>query len=195
VKPCTSFDNSIDSWNCAAGVLPNPTIKWERSKQLNVGADLSFFRDKLDFTIDYYNKLTDQLLIPGVPVSGILGTDAPGSAPPTINAGAVRNSGLEFAVGYRGEIIEGLKFNLDYNITTIKNEVTVVDNGTGILTGGEFGVGQPPAALMEVGFSQLDISTDTKPMESFNLRQKWMHIPAKLLWVQRRNPAISDLKI
>jgi TonB-linked SusC/RagA family outer membrane protein len=145
------FDNILTP-GTAAGVLPNPTIKWERSKQLNVGVDLSFFRDKLDFTIDYYNKLTDQLLIPGVPVSGILGTDAPGSAPPTINAGAVRNSGLEFAVGYRGEIIEGLKFNLDYNITTIKNEVTVVDNGTGILTGGEFGVGQPPAALMEVGF-------------------------------------------
>jgi TonB-linked SusC/RagA family outer membrane protein len=143
--------NNLLTPGLATGTLANPAIKWERSKQFNIGADLSFFRDKLDFTLDYYNKLTDQLLIPGVPVSGILGIDAPGAAPPTINAGAVRNQGFEFAVGYRGEIIDGMKFNVDYNITTIKNEVTQVDNGTGILEGGEFSVGQPPIARMEVG--------------------------------------------
>jgi TonB-linked SusC/RagA family outer membrane protein len=146
------FNNSLTPGR-AVGVLPNPSIKWERSKQFNIGADLSFFRDKLDFTVDYYNKLTDQLLIPNVPVSGILGTEAPGASSPTINAGAVRNQGFEFAVGYRGEIIDGMKFNVDYNITTIKNEVTKVDNGIGYLEGGAFSVGQSLLpARMEVGF-------------------------------------------
>jgi TonB-linked SusC/RagA family outer membrane protein len=145
------FNNSLTPGR-AVGVLPNPSIKWERSKQFNIGADLSFFRDKLDFTVDYYNKLTDQLLIPGVPVSGILGTEAPGASSPTINAGAVRNQGFEFAVGYRGEIIDGMKFNVDYNITTIKNEVTKVDNGIGYLERGAFSVGQSLLpARMEVG--------------------------------------------
>jgi hypothetical protein len=144
------LDNML-TYGTAIGPLPNPSVKWERSKQLNIGADLSFFGDKLDFTVDYYNKLTDQLLIGNIPVSGILGVSAPGASGPTVNAGAVKNSGLEFAVGYRGQIIEGLKFSLDYNITTINNEVVSVDNGTGFIEDGAFGVGQSAAARMEEG--------------------------------------------
>jgi TonB-linked SusC/RagA family outer membrane protein len=144
------FDNML-TYGTALGPLPNPAVQWERSNQLDIGADISLFRDKLDFTIDYYNKLTDKLLIGNIPVSGILGITAPGASGPTVNAGAVRNQGLEFAVGYRGEIVEGLKFNVDYNITTIKNEVVEVDNGTGFIEGGAFGVGQRPPSRMEEG--------------------------------------------
>lgn len=144
------LDNML-TYGTAIGPLPNPSVQWEQSKQFNIGADLSFFSDKLDFTVDYYNKLTDQLLIGNIPVSGILGITAPGASGPTVNAGAVKNSGFEFAVGYRGEIVEGLKFNLDYNFTTIKNEVVEVNNGTGFIEGGSFGVGQPAPARMEEG--------------------------------------------
>jgi len=144
------FDNML-TYGDAIGALSNPLVQWERSKKLDIGADLSFFSDKLDFTIDYYSNLTDKLLITDIPVSGILGTSAPGASSPTINAGSVKNSGLEFAVGYRGEIVEGLKFKVDYNITTIKNEVIKVDNGTGFIKGGSFGVGQLAPARMEEG--------------------------------------------
>lgn len=144
------LDNTLTP-GTAVGILANPAVQWEESKQFNIGADLSFFSDKLDFTLDYYNRLTDKLLIDNIPVSGILGTTAPGAAGPTVNAGAVRNSGVEFAVGYRGEIVEGLSFNIDYNITTIKNEVTRVDNGIGYMEDGAFSVGQLPASRMQVG--------------------------------------------
>lgn len=145
------FDSQL-VYGKAIGPLPNPGIKWEESKQLDIGLDLSLFRDKLDFTMDYYHKTTANLLIEDIPVSGILGTSAPGAAGPTVNAGTVRNSGFEFAVGYRGEIIDGLKFNVNYNVTTIKNEVTQVNNGTGFIDDGAFSVGQPRPARMQVGF-------------------------------------------
>ncbi|NPD47318.1 MULTISPECIES: TonB-dependent receptor [unclassified Lentimicrobium] len=144
------FDNML-TYGTAIGPLPNPSVKWERSKQFDLGADLSFFRDKLDFTVDYYSKVTDQLLIGNIPVSGILGITAPGASGPTVNAGAVKNSGLEFSVGYRGQIVEGLKFNVNYNVTTIRNEVLEVDNGTGFIEGGNFSVGQPLISRMEEG--------------------------------------------
>lgn len=144
------FDNQL-IYGMAMGPLPNPGIKWEQSKQLDIGIDMSFFKDKLDFTADYYSKTTANLLIGNIPVSGILGITAPGASGPTVNAGTVRNSGLEFAVGYRGEIVEGLKFNLNYNITSINNEVTEVNNGTGFIEGGSFGVGQPAPSRMEEG--------------------------------------------
>jgi TonB-dependent starch-binding outer membrane protein SusC len=91
------------------------------------------------------------LLIGNIPVSGILGVAAPGAAGPTVNAGTVKNSGFEFAIGYRGNISNDWTFNVNYNLTTLKNEVLEVNNGSGFVEGGNFGVGQPLPARMEVG--------------------------------------------
>jgi len=105
----------------------------------------------LDFTIDYFNKKTNDLLIGNIPVSGIYGSHAPGASGPTVNAGTVRNSGFEFAVGHRGTVNEEFTYKLNLNLTTLKNEVLEVNNGTGFVEGGDFGVGQPRPARMEVG--------------------------------------------
>jgi len=135
----------------AVGALPNPSIKWEQSRQFDAGADMTYFNSRLTFTADYFNKITKDLLIGNVPVSGILGTSAPGASGPTINAGTVKNSGFEFAVGYRGKSSEKFGYSINYNLTTLKNEVLEVNNGTGFVEGGSFGVGQPLPARMEVG--------------------------------------------
>lgn len=138
-------------YGAAIGTLPNPSIKWEQSEQLDVGFDLTFLRDRMDFTADYFVKTTKDLLIPNIPVSGILGTYAPGASSPTINAGTVRNSGFEFAVGFRGPAVENFSYRINYNLTVLDNKVLKVDNGTGFYPGGSFGVGQPAPARMEEG--------------------------------------------
>ncbi len=135
----------------AVGAAPNPNIKWEQSEQFDAGFDLSFLENKIEITTDYFNKTTKDLLISSVPVSGILGTSAPGASGPTVNAGTVRNSGVEFSIGYRGNISRDVTFRLNYNVTALKNEVLKVNNGTGFVEGGSFGVGQPMPARMEVG--------------------------------------------
>ncbi len=135
----------------AVGKTPNPKIKWEQSEQFDAGFDLSFLENKIEITSDYFVKTTNDLLISDVPVSGILGTSAPGASGPTVNAGTVRNSGVEFAIAYRGNITRDLTFRLNYNFTALKNEVLEVNNGTGVVEGGSFGVGQPMPARMEVG--------------------------------------------
>jgi len=135
----------------AVGALPNPSVKWEQSEQFDVGADFKLLNNKIDINTDYFIKTTNNLLIGNIPVSGILGVGAPGSAGPTVNAGTVRNSGFEFAVGYRGNISDDWTFNVNYNLTTLKNEVLEVNNGSGFVEGGNFGVGQPLPARMEVG--------------------------------------------
>lgn len=135
----------------AVGALPNPSVKWEQSEQFDVGVDIKLLQNKIDINTDYFIKTTNNLLIGNIPVSGILGVAAPGAAGPTVNAGTVQNSGFEFAVGYRGKITKDWKFNLNYNFTTLKNEVLEVNNGSGYVEGGSFGVGQPSPARMEVG--------------------------------------------
>lgn len=136
----------------ATGVLPNTAVKWEAAEKFDIGADLQLFNNRIDITFDYYNEKRNDLLIPGIPVSGILGTAAPGAGNPTINAGTVVNSGLEFSIGLKGGDPSNFSYKVNYNITKLKNEVTQVDNGTGFLSGGGFGVGQPAPAYMEVGF-------------------------------------------
>ncbi len=135
----------------AVGASPNPSVKWEQSEQFDVGVDFKFLNNKIDVNTDYFIKITNNLLIGNIPVSGILGVAAPGAAGPTVNAGTVRNSGFEFAVGYRDNITNDLNFRINYNVTTLKNEVLEVNNGSGFVEGGSFGVGQPLPARMEVG--------------------------------------------
>lgn len=144
------FDNTLVN-GTAVGASPNPSIKWEQSEQFDVGTDLKLLSNRLDISTDYFIKTTNNLLIGNIPVSGILGVAAPGAAGPTVNAGTVRNSGFEFAVGYRGNITEDLSFKVNYNVTTLSNKVLEVNNGTGFVEGGSFGVGQPMPSRMEVG--------------------------------------------
>ncbi|MGL2963565.1 SusC/RagA family TonB-linked outer membrane protein [Flavobacterium sp. RSB2_4_14] len=135
----------------AIGVLPNPKLQWEEAKKFDVGLDANFFNNKIETVIDYFIDTRDKLLISNIPVSGITGVYAPGSGSPTINAGSVENSGLEFTINYKESISDNFKISLGYNITTLKNEVTEVNNSTGFLEGGSFGVGQPAISRMEVG--------------------------------------------
>lgn len=136
----------------AVGASPNPAVKWEESEQFDVGVDFKLLNNRIDINTDYFIKTTNNLLIGNIPVSGILGVAAPGAAGPTVNAGTVRNSGFEFAVGYRGSITNDLNYRINYNFTTLDNEVLEVNNGSGFVEGGSFGVGQPMPARMEVGF-------------------------------------------
>ncbi len=136
----------------STGILPNTSIKWEEAEKFDVGVDLKLFNNRVNITADYYHEKRNDLLIPSIPVSGILGTSAPGAGNPTINAGTVQNSGFEFSLGVKGGSSNKFGYSINYNFTTINNEVTQVDNGTGFYSGGSFGVGQPAPARMEVGF-------------------------------------------
>jgi len=135
----------------ATGQIPNPNLKWEQAKKFDVGLDLKLFENKMSIVTDYFIDTRADLLIPNIPVSGINGTFAPGSGAPTLNAGTVRNSGIEFSVDYKTKFSNDFSMSLGYNVTFLKNEVLAVNNGTGFIEGGSFGVGQPAISRMEVG--------------------------------------------
>jgi len=134
----------------AIGALPNPSAKWEEAEKVNIGVDLRMFNNKLDITTDIFREERRDLLIPFIPVSGILGTGAPGAASPTVNAGTTVNQGAEFAIKYSDNFGDDFSFNVGYNVTYIDNEVTEV-NGADFIPGGAFGVGQPQPSRFEEG--------------------------------------------
>ena len=143
------FNNELVQ-GIAPGPISNPEIKWEQQIPLDIGVDLELF-NKINITADYFKKTTEDLLV-SAQTSGIIGVAAPGSSVPVINAGNVENSGFEFSIGYKETISEDFDFKINYNFTTLCNEVTFVGNSTGIIEGGSFGVGQDPPSRMEAGF-------------------------------------------
>lgn len=143
------FNNTL-AQGVALGAISNPEIRWEQQKPLDIGLDMELF-NKVNITADYFEKTTEDLLV-AAQTSGIIGVAAPGSGSPIVNAGTVVNKGFEFAIGYKETISEDFNFNVNYNFTTLDNEVTFVGNSTGIIEGGAFGVGQEPPSRMEAGF-------------------------------------------
>lgn len=144
------FDGTLVN-GTAGGQVPNPDLKWEEAQKFDVGLDLKVLNDKVFIVADYFIDTRKDLLIQNIPVSGITGTGAPGASAPTLNAGSVRNKGFEFSVEYKDKISDSFSFSVAYNVTFLKNEVLEVNNGTGFIETGAFGVGQPAAARMEVG--------------------------------------------
>jgi len=131
--------------------LGNPDLKWETTSQSNLGLNLSFLQGAINLDADYYIKTTRDLLFTP-DVSGVLGAYGAGSAPPVINAGDVRNSGIDLSIAYNQQLSSDFNVNLTYNFTTINNEVLALPEGVDFLEGGPFGVGGALATRMEVGF-------------------------------------------
>ncbi|AZQ44909.1 SusC/RagA family TonB-linked outer membrane protein [Nonlabens ponticola] len=143
------FDDVL-VFGTAAGTISNPELKWEEQYVANFGIDANFLDGNLTTSFDVFNRRTEDLLIT-TSVSGILGAAAPGSGAPVVNGGSVRNRGLEFAIGYNGEITDEFSYGVNYNIGVIDNEVLDVNNTVGFIEGGQFGIGQLPPARMEEG--------------------------------------------
>ena len=104
--------------------VPNPDAKWETTKSSNVGIDASFFKDRLQFTIDAYYKNTNNLLNSlSLPLySGTTPQDQCSVAKlnaPTKNIGSIVNKGIEFSVNATN--IKTKNFSWTTNVTLSRN--------------------------------------------------------------------------
>ena len=143
------FDNAL-TIGAALGPLPNANATWETAEKTDIGLDMKLFNSKVEIVADYFLEDREDLLIGGLPVSGLLGTSAPGSGSPTVNAGTTRSEGAELLISYNDNISDDLSFGISYNITKVEGTVTAI-KGDVPLQGGSFGVGQQAPSRMEVG--------------------------------------------
>jgi TonB-linked SusC/RagA family outer membrane protein len=80
-------------------VLGNPNLSWETTQERNFGADMLLFNGRIDFTADFYNKHTrDLLLAKQLPLDVGFGTVL-------VNTGSLRNTGREFSI--TGNLVRG----------------------------------------------------------------------------------------
>lgn len=126
--------------------LANNELVWENGEQFDIGADLGFLDNKLNFTVDYYKKTTKDLLTPGVPPLYV------GAGIDRVNAGEVVNKGWEFELNYKNLPRNKAAFSYEIggNISFNHNEVTYLDPNSPILNGASVGT-SGVVSLMKVG--------------------------------------------
>ena len=144
------FDDIITS-GAAIGRAGNPDLKWETTRQFNIGTDLKVGK-RFDLTANYFIKNTRDLLFQP-DVSGVLGTAGPGSYPPIINAGDVSNKGVELELRYSSDFTKKLRWSTSLNTTYLKNEVLKTPDGVEFLPGASFGVGGNIATRFQEGYA------------------------------------------
>lgn len=100
----------------AQTALADPNITWETNTQTDLGVEGQLFGNKVNFSIDYYKKRTDGILL-ALPLPVVTGF-----ASSTQNAGVMDNKGWEFMLGYRNNDHK-LQYSFNGNLAINKNEV------------------------------------------------------------------------
>jgi len=102
----------------------NPGLKWETSKQLNLGATIGFLNDRMSLEMTYYkNNSTDLILgVPQAPSTGV---------PNNVlqNVGTMYNKGIELTLSGTVVNTKNFSWNANFNYTNNKNEVTALAPG------------------------------------------------------------------
>ncbi len=111
--------------------LPSPSITWETTTQTNIGLDLSFVNNRYRLGVDYYHKVTDDLIANvSLPASS-------GFSEILDNVGKIKNSGLELVLGATTNISNDLEFDFEFNLSKNTNEVLQTNGGKDILSSRE----------------------------------------------------------
>lgn len=97
--------------------LANPDLKWETTRQWNLGLEGSLWDGRVTFELDYYNKYTYDLLL-STPIPGKTGFSSTYS-----NVGAMSNKGLEFQISSQNIRAKDLEWSTSFNISHNENRV------------------------------------------------------------------------
>ncbi len=98
--------------------LSNPDLKWETNTSTGVGIDVALFKSRLRITLDYYKRITNDLLLNvNIPSTSGFTTVAK-------NVGSIENSGIEFSIGTTVVKTKNLTWDATVNFAANTNKIT-----------------------------------------------------------------------
>jgi TonB-linked SusC/RagA family outer membrane protein len=106
------------------------SLQWEGKATTNFGLDATLFNNRLDFTAEYYNAKSTDLLL-GLPIPALVGSI---DQAPVVNSASMVNKGLEFFAAYH-KTRGAFTFDISANFSTVNNKVLSLGNGNAFLTG------------------------------------------------------------
>ena len=117
-------EGSSQTYGSKASGLANPDLKWEESTQTDIGLDLGFFDNSLQFTFDWYKKRTTGMLMTMMIPTYV------GETAPIGNVGTMDNTGVEMDLRWAHTFGE-VEVNLGGNISYVKNTLVNLGNSDG----------------------------------------------------------------
>lgn len=124
-----SFNNSTPSLGAVLGSYGNENLKWETTRQFDLGIDLAFIKNRIRFTADVYDKVTNDLLL-SAPVPYTTGFTSIYK-----NIGSINNRGLELSLSTDNIKTKYFTWSSDFNISFNKNKIlSLTDEASRLLT-------------------------------------------------------------
>lgn len=117
-------EGSSQTYGSKASGLANPDLKWEESTQTDVGLDFGFLDNSLQFTIDWYKKRTNGMLMTMMIPTYV------GESKPIGNVGTMDNTGVEMELRWAHTFGE-FEVNLGGNLSYVKNKLVNLGNADG----------------------------------------------------------------
>lgn len=103
--------------------LVSQTLTWETIKNLNVGLDFAFLKDRLHGSFDYYVRKTCNMVGPAPELPSILGTSVP-----VTNNTDLRTNGWELTIGWNDRLSNGLQYGISFNLSDAYGTITRYPN-------------------------------------------------------------------
>ncbi len=148
---------------------PNPNLRWETKRELNVGFDYGVFDDRISGSFDYYVRTTNDLI-----------ANFPVPTPPylyssiTSNAASMRNRGVEIQLNTVPIKKPNFEWQSSANFYTNANKVLALSNDKFSIASGYFDAGHTGEPLQQAthrvqvgqplgnfyGFKSIDVSDD-----------------------------------
>lgn len=97
----------------------NPNLKWESTKEINLGVDFGFLKNKLIGSFDYFKRTTDNILIKP-PIASAIGE----GQQKWLNGATKDNHGWELSLAYQDETKGGLTYAVSTNFGAFKDKIT-----------------------------------------------------------------------
>ena len=116
-KALYEIGSSFGESTLHASRLETPELSWETNLNLNVGLDFGFWSNRLNGTIEFFQRASKDLLFARdlVPSGGFSSIDA--------NIGKLKNYGWEFTINGTPVLTKDWTWKLSVNATTYKNEI------------------------------------------------------------------------
>lgn len=120
--------NNVYQQGATTLTIGNENLKWETTKSMNVGLDLSVLKQRVTFTADYYKKnTTDLLLNANIPTSS-------GYKVARMNIGEVQNSGVELSLSTINVKSENFTWSSNLNLSWNRNKIIALNDGQSEMT-------------------------------------------------------------
>ncbi len=125
----SSYDSRVNGTYTSGAYarnVPNEDVTWETSEQINIGFDSRFLNSRLGLIFDWYQKKTKDWLVQA-PLNDVLGYEEAAY----INAGDVKNTGVEIGLSWNDHVSDNFSYNIGVNFAWNKNEVTKLGTASG----------------------------------------------------------------